>query len=588
MLEQGKDEEKVEAFSAFFASVFNNTDRPWAAQSPELEDHECGNSAFPFVDTEIVRDQLYQLNVHKSMGPDGIHPRVLKELADVMAGPLLIIYQRSWESGEVPADWKLATVIPIYKKGVREDPGNYRPVSLTSVPGKIMEKIILGTTERHLKNNAIIRHNQHGFTKEKSCLTNLISFHDMATHLVDEGKAVDVVFLDFSKAFDTVPRSILLDKLSNCGMSRFTVLWVKNWLEGRAQRVVVNGVPKKLGGGTARTVDPNWPKGCSIPYGVMPSIETGGQLAGGQRGLLRDWLDISWRVRPVTSSVPQGSILGPVLYSIFINDLDAGVECTISKFAADTKLGGAVDSLEGQEALQRDLDRLEHWTISDMKVNKTKCWILHLGRSNAGHKYRLGEEGLESSPAERDLGVLVDSRLKRSQQCALAAKRANCILGCIKHSITSQPKERWCGLTLSNVCSSGPHNLRRMVLECIQGRATKPVEGLEGMSYEERLRTLGLSSLEKRRLRGDLIALYSFLRRGSGEGGAELFSLVSSDRTCGNGSKLHQGRFRLDIRKHFFRERVVKPWNRLPRELVDAPSLSVFKRPLDNALNNML
>jgi len=115
-----------------------------------------------------------------------------------------------------------------------EDPENYGPVSLTSGPGKIMEKIILGTIERHFENNAIIRHSQHGFTKGKSCLPNLISFYDKVTHLADEGKAVDVLFLDFSRAFDTVLHSILLDKLSSCGMSRFMVCWVKNWLKGRA------------------------------------------------------------------------------------------------------------------------------------------------------------------------------------------------------------------------------------------------------------------------------------------------------------------------------------------------------------------
>jgi len=123
-----RDEEKVEAFNVVFASVFNNTDRPWAAQSLELEDHKCVTHEFSFVDTEIVRDHWYQLNAHKCMRPNVMHPRVLKELMDVTAGPLAIIYQMSQESGEVSADWKLANDIPIYKKHMREDSGNYRPV----------------------------------------------------------------------------------------------------------------------------------------------------------------------------------------------------------------------------------------------------------------------------------------------------------------------------------------------------------------------------------------------------------------------------------------------------------------------------
>ncbi|XP_041325761.1 triadin isoform X2 [Pyrgilauda ruficollis] len=491
-----------------------------------------------------AQNRLRSLKVHKSMGPDKIQPWVLKELAEEVAMPLPNIFEKSWQSGGVPTDWKRGNIIPIFKKGDKEEAGYDRSVSLTPGSGKIMERLLLETLLRHKLNNEMIGNSQHGITKVKSCLTNFLSFYHRVTAVVDEGRATGIISLDLNQG--TVPHDIYVSKMERRGSDEWATGWIKNWLNDHAQSVEVSGAMSK------------------------------------------------WKAVP--SGVPQGSVFGLVLFNIFIGDMDSGFQCTLSEFTDDTQMCDAVNTLEGRNNTQRDLVRLERWAqVILMKFNNAKCEVLHLVWGSPKNNFRLGREWKEASAGEKDLGLLVDERLDMTQQCVLEVKKAVCILGCSKSSVASTSKEVILSLYSALVrpqleyCVQDwepEHKKDVDMLEQVQKGVIKLSTGLEHISYEDRLREMGQFSLEKRRLRRYLITVFQYLQGACKRAKEGHFTTACSDRE--NGFKLKEVGFSLDIREKVFTVRVVRLWNRLPREVVDSPSLEVFKARLGRTLRYLV
>ena len=344
------DKEMAGILNAQYTSVFTSED---TTSMPEPELLYTGGNPLNVVrfEREEVEKKLRKVKSSGAPGPDGLWSKVLHDMAEVLAVPLTIIFNRLMEEGGVPQIWRMANVCPIFKKGTKGDPANYRPVSLTCVVGKVMESLIRDKIVEHLERNRLIRASQHGFMAGRSTTTNLIVYMDALTKLMEEGKAVDVLYLDFAKAFDKVPHLRLLQKCQGLGVGGKVLEWIRAWLGDRQQRVVLNGEKS-------------------------------------------EWAE-------VLSGVPQGSVLGPTLFLIFINDIDRAVDLTSSmllKFADDTKMARVVESSEQQREFQSNIDRLEQWSDDwQMLFNSGKCHILHLGFNNSKHEYRMGGGGSADS-----------------------------------------------------------------------------------------------------------------------------------------------------------------------------------------------
>ena len=537
------DKLNADLLNRYFVSVFTNEDLNYIPEPDNVFVDRNVNDGLIKVEVNetIVYKKLTEINVNKTAGVDGIHPKLLFELKNELANPLSKLFSLSVELSIVPQDWRDANVTPLFKKGSRNQPENYRPISLTSIIGKILESIIKDNLVKHLESYNLIRDSQHGFRKGRSCLTNLLDFMEVVTQYLDANQPVDLVYLDFAKAFDKVPFERLFRKLESHGVGGQALQWIKQWLSNRRQRVTINNMFSQWG--------------------------------------------------EVTSGVPQGSVLGPVLFLVYINDIDLGLLSKLSKFADDSKLCKNVQNDNDREALQQDLDKLDQWSQKwQMQFNADKCSVIHLGHKNRQYNYKLGNHELKKSVKERDLGVIVESSMKWSEQCNAAVKSANSTLGIIRRHIKSRKKDIIIKLYKSLVrpklefCVQAwcPYQRKDIEnIERVQHRATKLIGEFAGLDYMTRIDRAGLITLEKRRLRGDLIEVYKIIKGFDNIDYRNFFQIADNSRTRGHRFKIVKIRARLDIRKNFFSHRVVNSWNQLPASVVDADTVNNFKNRLD-------
>ena len=374
---------KAELLNNQFRSVFTREDPN--EPLPPLQEKCYPDIGDIDINTAGVAKLLKNLNEHKACGPDSIPNYILKHFANELAPAITDIFDLSIKTGSLPSDWRNANISPVYKKGNKHIASNYRPVSLTSVCCKTLEHIICKQILCHLEQHKILTSLQHGFRSGHSCESQLvITMHDLMQSF-DRRLQTDMIILDFSKAFDTVPHQKLLYKLGNYGIKGNIHKWISAFLTQRKQQVVIDGISSTS---------------CSVDSGV-----------------------------------PQGTVLGPLLFLCHINDLPLSVSSQVRLFADDCLIYRNIKTADDQKQLQDDLSKLEDWAHKwGMRFNATKCYLMIISRSKSPwkHNYTLDNHTLEQVSDNPYLGITISDNLKWHSHISKTTKKANSILGFIR------------------------------------------------------------------------------------------------------------------------------------------------------------
>jgi len=541
---------RAAVLSRFFSSVFSSSSVPFVPPPPSVLGLSLSSFSAPSL--SAVAAALRCLPCGGAPGPDGLVPVALRSCAAAVAVPLSLLFSRSLSLGRLPSAWRSASVVALPKGGDPSLPSSYRPVSLTSVVCRVLERFVRAELSAFLARAGVLSDSQHGFRSARSVLTCLASAVSGWVSSLSAGRPVDVLFLDFKKAFDRVQHSNLLARLSACGVAGSALDWLSSFLLGREMWVSVEGVKS-------------------------PSV-------------------------PVLSGVPQGSVLGPLLFLLSVWDLPSVVRPPVHvlMYADDLCLWAETGS-GGRLALQEALNGVSAWSDSNgFSFSAEKCVALSLSSAPVPPpSYFLGTDAAPLAvrvvSEERDLGVLVDERLTFRPHVHAAVARARRSLGvlvrCFRHldrraflvlyKALVRPHLEFCSPVWNSVGSG-----LSSILEGVQRRATRAVPGLATRSYPERLRALGLPTLRYRRARSDMLLVYRVLSSPA----HPLSSILPPRPSCGtrgHSRMLARAFHRKKLARNFFSSRVVPLWNSLPDTCVTASTVNMFKSCLNSHFRSL-